>query len=68
MANNDDSDFEVFLTISEYRKYQNMQKVLEEKEEAQRKERASAEERIKNLERAADSARKELAERNEAIN
>ena len=63
MADKDDSDFEVFLTISEYRKYQNMQKQLEEKE-LHRKEKAAIEEKMRSAEKVSENFKRELSERN----
>lgn len=68
MLEREDSDFEVFLTISEYRKYQGLQKELEEERETSRKEKAGLADKVKLMEDVIASVRKELAERNEAIN
>ena len=64
MADKDDSDFEVFLTISEYRKYQNMQKQLDEEKELHRKEKAAIEEKMKSAEKVSENFKRELSERN----
>ncbi len=64
MADKDDSDFEVFLTISEYRKYQNMQKQLDEEKELHRKEKAAIEEKMRSAEKVSENFKRELSERN----
>ena len=49
------------MTISEYRKYQNMQKLLDEEKDVHRKEKVAMEERMRYLEKAVGDIKRELS-------
>lgn len=60
MSDKEDNDFDVFVTISEYRKYKDLQKQLDEANAMAKKEKLLYEEKAKLFEKAIADSKKEL--------